>query len=69
MHWFTLGWWQYLLASPSNAMTSDSWYWQVRVWLQAVGCRARGHPYGVVYYNPNGSEPDMTCTNCGDDLG
>ncbi len=38
-------------------------------------CRMRGHSdktgkaYGVVFYNPNGYEPDMTCLNCGDDLG
>jgi hypothetical protein len=38
-------------------------------WPRVVWCRFRGHPYGVIWYNPNGMEPDMTCTNCYDDLG
>ena len=36
--------------------------------LKALICRYKGHPYGVVWYNPNGLEPDMHCKNCGDDL-
>ena len=31
-------------------------------------CRARGHK-GVVWYNLNGTEPDMHCKHCGEDLG
>lgn len=37
-------------------------------WKRAV-CRFLGHPAGVWFYNPGGFEPDMTCKNCGDDLG
>lgn len=31
-------------------------------------CRARNHPAGVVWYS-SGYEPDMTCRECGEDLG
>jgi len=37
--------------------------------IRALFCRMDGHKCGVVWYNPNGYEPDMTCKNCGDDLG
>ena len=37
--------------------------------LHAMICRIEGHPHGVIWYNVNGFEPDMTCKNCGDDLG
>lgn len=36
---------------------------QVRYW-----CRRIGYPNGIVYYN-SGSEPDMSCKDCGEDLG
>jgi hypothetical protein len=53
--WFRPTWWCYLLARP-------------RSW-RAFWCRARGHPYPVVWFNLHWLEPDMHCTNCGDDLG
>ena len=37
--------------------------------IRKLICRWRCHPYGVVWYNLNGLEPDMHCKNCGDDLG
>lgn len=37
--------------------------------IRAFICRWRSHPCGAIWYNPNGSEPDMHCKNCGDDLG
>lgn len=37
--------------------------------IRTAWCRLRGHPAGVVFYNPGGFEPDMHCINCGDDLG
>ena len=52
--------WKYIFHNESQY---DKWTWR-KVW-----CRLRGHPYGVSWYNPGGLEPDMTCTNCGDDLG
>lgn len=64
MHWFTLGWWKYVFAHVETRYNDERFY-RLRVYL----CRARGHPYGVVFYNPNGLEPDMTCKNCGEDLG
>ena len=53
--WFRLEWWEYLLKSPLS--------------LRAFWCRCRHHPFGVIWYNVSGLEPDMSCTNCGDDLG
>ena len=38
-------------------------------WLTVIICRLKGHPHPVVWYNGSGYEPDMTCWNCGDDLG
>lgn len=53
-HWLRIAWWKFLLARPFS--------------FRAFFCRMRGHPYGVVWFNPSGFEPDMTCRNCGDDL-
>lgn len=59
MHWFTKSWWKYLLAPRADEIS----------FIRAFICRIKGHPCGVIYYNICGSEPDMTCINCGDDLG
>lgn len=59
--WFTKSWWDYLLEEPKGKTLKDKW---VRFW-----CRARIHPAGVWWYNPNRLEPDMRCKNCGEDLG
>lgn len=56
--WTSREWWSYLL-EPVD-------YDQSRI--RTIICRAKGHPYGVVWYT-TGDEPDMTCKNCGDDLG
>ena len=37
-------------------------------WCKRFKCRWNNHPAGIVYYNPNGYEPDYTCKNCGDEL-
>lgn len=47
--------WKYLCSKPFT--------------FRAFWCRACGHPLGVVYYNATGTEPDMTCKFCDDDLG
>lgn len=67
MHWFTWSWWAYLFGPMNRVRYNDEWFWRMRV----VWCRLRGHPGGVVWFNPNASgyEPDMTCKNCGEDLG
>ncbi len=59
MHWFTVGWWRYLLA-PITGYAGR---------LETTVCRMTGHPEGVVWWNPGGSEPDMHCIKCGDYLG
>jgi hypothetical protein len=63
MHLFNKDWWAYIFAPTDREDESMLWYF--KVWK----CRWQGHPHGVVWYNTNGLEPDMTCKNCGDDLG
>ena len=55
MKWFTWQWYAYLFKDCTG--------------LRNFICRAKGHPYGVWYYNPDGLEPDMRCRNCGENLG
>ena len=56
MHWFTRGWWKYLLEGKPD--------W-TRFW-----CRVRGHPKGIVYYTwGDAAEPDYHCKTCGEYLG
>jgi hypothetical protein len=55
-------------------LSSHDWRWTKRVnrvaaFLFRCQCRARNHPYGVVWFNVGGLEPDMTCYGCGEDLG
>ena len=58
--WFTKGWWQYLLEPKCKDVS----------WLTAIWCRVRGHPAGVVWFTLSDRlEPDMSCKDCGDDLG
>jgi len=59
MHWFTFGWWKYLLAKPAWGTTRRDAFW----------CRVQNHPAGIVWFNPGGLEPDMHCKNCGDYIG
>jgi hypothetical protein len=54
MHWLTKEWWKYLCQDPFS--------------IRAFVCRSKGHTR-VVWYNVYGDEPDMHCSNCGDDLG
>jgi hypothetical protein len=49
---------QYLLAKPSRRSNFWTAFW----------CRLGGHKCGPWWYNPGGSEPDMRCKNCGDEL-
>jgi len=60
MHWLTKEWWSYLFQSKSYKDIS---------WFTILKCRIKGHPCGVIWYNPCGVEPDMTCRDCGDDRG
>ena len=55
------------LFGPAKEGWTD--YYPFREWLNSVRCRYQGHPGGVVFYRAYGSEPDMTCKGCGDDLG
>jgi hypothetical protein len=62
LKWFTLSWYKYLFHK-------EGWYSKKSPNLKTVICRMRGHPDGVWWYNPTGLKPDMTCKNCGDNLG
>jgi len=57
--WFCADWHRYLLKPPARGIPR---------WL-AIWCRISSHPFGVIYYNLNGLEPDMRCQNCHDELG
>jgi len=61
MKWFYPSFWKYLLSKPRDPSYTN---WWVRFW-----CRARNHPDGVWWFNPCGTEPDMHCKRCSDDLG
>ena len=58
--WFSKEWWNYLLEKPNNSSDCN---WLVRFW-----CRMNIHPKGVIWYNINGTEPDMHCKICNDNL-
>ena len=62
MKWLTLMWWRYIL-DDSHA---DKQYGN---YVTRLFCRVNGHPCGVYFYNVGGSEPDMHCRGCGEDLG
>jgi len=59
--WFDPCWWDVLL-EPRPTYYSDV------TWLTVLWCRIRNHPQGIIYYTW-GTEPDMHCKTCGDDLG
>ena len=66
-YWYErVGWllhrdaWEYLLERRGDPSVP---------WWRVICCRWRGHPAGVIWYNSGGLEPDMTCKECGDDLG
>lgn len=64
-YWCYRDWWQYIFYPIRwQQKICDPWWW-IRIPL----CRWRGHPAGVQFFNPGAQEPDMTCRECGDDLG
>ncbi len=62
--WFSVWWYKYLFAPKSH-------YYSSTTWLEIIICRLRNHPCGCWFYtsNPEATEPDCHCKNCGDDLG
>lgn len=66
MKWLSRDWWAYLLEKPER--NRDGAIGRLRDWWTSILCRLKGHPYGVVWFNVGGYEPDMHCKNCGDDL-
>jgi len=61
--WFYAAWWRYLLGKSNNRWPDRG----LGAYLRRVVCRARGHPAGIVFFNPGGLEPNMSCRNCGED--
>lgn len=72
MRWLTLSWWRYLFTAQTT-YAPGSVYPRRPVWVTGWRhflCRVRDHPCGVWWYTgPTADEPDMTCRECGDDLG
>lgn len=61
LKWFTYWWYEYLFG---NGLFRDGF----KYGIERLICRYRGHPCGVVFYNPSGWEPDYSCKNCGDEI-
>ena len=59
-YWFDKWFWEMLLEKPRDKNYTTFWH---RFW-----CRASNHPSGVVWYRSSGSEPDMRCKDCHDEL-
>jgi len=54
MKYFNITFWKYLLHKPFS--------------IKKFICRLQGHKCGVIWYNLNGTAPNMTCKNCEDYL-
>lgn len=52
-------WWSYIFEEKNPEVS----------WFRVIICRWKDHPHEIVYYNFQGTEPDMRCSNCRDDLG
>ena len=61
MKWFRLWWWKYLF-EHTNENYSD-----IGIFRRAL-CRARNHPYGVIWYDLHSEDPDLHCKYCGDNF-
>ena len=64
LRWFMPWWWKYLWWG-----TTTSYQRRKLTGFKHLWCRIQGHPHSVTWFNPGGLEPDMSCENCGDDLG
>lgn len=62
MRWLHKDWWLYLLERPKENRS-------LMFYLKRILCRYRDHPMGIIWYNIGGSEPDMRCKGCREDLG
>ncbi len=61
LHWFSKWYWKYLLEKSKNPTYTTR--------IKRFICRVNKHPNGVWWYNCSGTEPDMKCKTCHDDLG
>lgn len=68
--WLTRDWYAYLLRRPDHYDRALGWAYTNRVadYANRVWCRLRGHPAGVIWFNPGALEPDNHCKNCGDEI-
>ena len=53
------------LFAPMKRPAFEPWTWYMTCFI----CRWKGHPDGIIFYNPGGSEPNYHCKNCGEFLG
>jgi len=61
LQWFSKWYWKYLLEKSRDPHYTTRW--------NRFKCRVEHHPEGVWWYNVGGTEPNMRCKTCGDDLG
>lgn len=66
--------WKLLRWPFALALALRDWWAVARVFaesrdFQNAWCRMRGHPNGMIYYNPGGTAPDGRCKDCGEDIG
>jgi hypothetical protein len=59
--WLTIDWYKYLFEKPSYEAKMYCG------WIGRIICRIKGHK--LTWFIVHGLDPDMTCKNCGDDLG
>ena len=81
MKWFNTDFWKYALDDsnadkdygpewyPSWLLYKTYWMYYLLGYGSRFLCRWRGHPAGMIWNNPYGSEPNMRCKDCGEDLG
>ena len=67
---FSVEFWRYLIKGQIKICRKN--YPKKPDWVRSpshLWCRLTGHKAGPVWFNPGGTEPNMHCRNCGDDIG
>jgi hypothetical protein len=67
--WFTFEWWKFLWECWHGDGHKYSSQKEKATSICHFLCRVRNHTCGVVWFNPAGNDPDMSCKNCSDILG
>jgi len=59
--WFSSHWYRYLFSGFEDC-------YDFREVILRIICRIKGHPRGMIYFNPSGFEPDYRCKDCFEEL-